>query len=202
MSSKKPFYVNFETPSYLLKVVYELIKEARLSGKIEKGTNETTRAVINGKAKLVLIAEDVDPPEVVAHFPVLCEELRIPYVFIPSKYELGKVLDGEIDFPVASACVVDAGRAEGALIEILVRLASIKRETYIALASEVKINPIFRGRNFKIEKDLCFVLMPFQEPFFRIYRTILKPSLEKLGLRVIKADDVFTPTVIIEDIWE
>ena len=66
----------------------------------------------------------------------------------------------------------------------------------------VKLNPIFRGRDFLIEDDLCFVLIPFREPFLRLYSKHIKPTLESLGLRVLKADDLFTPTVIVEDIWE
>lgn len=63
-------------------------------------------------------------------------------------------------------------------------------------------DPIFRGRDFLLEEDLCFVVMPFREPFFRIYDKCIKPTLEDLSLRVLKADDIFTPNPIIEDIWE
>jgi len=66
----------------------------------------------------------------------------------------------------------------------------------------VRLNPIFIGRDFMVEHDLCFVLMPFREPFFRLYQDHLKPTLEEMGLRAIKSDDIFTPTVIVEDIWE
>ena len=66
----------------------------------------------------------------------------------------------------------------------------------------VKINPIFQRRDFLIEDDLCFVLMPFAEPFTRLYLEHIKPTLEALNLRVMRADDFFTPTPIIEDIWE
>lgn len=69
-------------------------------------------------------------------------------------------------------------------------------------ARVVRLNPIFEGRDFLIEHDLCFVLIPFREPFYRIYEDHIKPTLEAAGLRVTKADDVFTPTAIIEDIWE
>jgi hypothetical protein len=52
-----------------------------------------------------------------------------------------------------------------------------------------------------IEDDLCFVLMPFDPPFLRLYEDHIKPSLTKMGLRVMIANDIFTPTEIIEDIW-
>lgn len=66
----------------------------------------------------------------------------------------------------------------------------------------VRLNPIFRGRDFLVENDLCFVLMPFREPFLRLYQEQVKPTLEGIGLRVTKSNDLFTPTVIVEDIWE
>lgn len=66
----------------------------------------------------------------------------------------------------------------------------------------VRLNPIFQGRDFMVEDDLCFVLMPFREPFYRLYENCIKPALEAVGLKVVKADDLFTPTAIIEDIWE
>ncbi len=66
----------------------------------------------------------------------------------------------------------------------------------------MKLNPIFRGRDFLVEDDLCFVVIPLREPFLRLYSKHIKPTLESVGLRVLKADDLFTPTVIVEDIWE
>lgn len=66
----------------------------------------------------------------------------------------------------------------------------------------VKLRPIFKGRDFLVEEDLCFVLMPFREQFLRIYDDHIRPTLEEIGLRVMKSDDLFTTTEIIEDIWE
>ncbi|MEM1921819.1 MAG: ribosomal L7Ae/L30e/S12e/Gadd45 family protein, partial [Desulfurococcaceae archaeon] len=64
----KPFYIKFETPPDLAEKAYEALKKAReTGGKIRKGTNETTKAIERGQAQLVIIAEDVDPPEIVAH---------------------------------------------------------------------------------------------------------------------------------------
>lgn len=66
----------------------------------------------------------------------------------------------------------------------------------------VRLRPIFRGRNFLIEEDICFVLMPFRDPFLRIYEDHIKPTLENIGLRVMKSDDFFATREVIEDIWE
>ncbi len=105
----KPFYVRFAVPSELAEKAYEILSIARQTGKIKKGTNETTKAVERGLAKLVLIAEDVDPPEIVAHLPLLCEERGVPYVYVPSKERLGKAAG--IETQAAAACIIDPGQA-------------------------------------------------------------------------------------------
>jgi large subunit ribosomal protein L7Ae len=61
------------------------------SGKIIKGINEVTKAVEKGTAKLVVVAADVDPKELVMHIPIIAKEKGIAYLELPSKSELGKV---------------------------------------------------------------------------------------------------------------
>jgi len=65
----------------------------------------------------------------------------------------------------------------------------------------VRINPIFHGRDFEIENDLCFILMPFREPFDTIYKEHIKPTIEK-KFRTKRSDTIFKSSEIIEDIWE
>ncbi len=121
----KPFYVRFEVPPELAERAYEALKKARESGgKVKKGTNETTKAVERGLAKLVLIAEDVDPPEVVAHLPLLCEEKKIPYVYVPSKKKLGEAAG--IEVAAASACIIEAGEAKELIREIIAAISELK----------------------------------------------------------------------------
>jgi H/ACA ribonucleoprotein complex subunit 2 len=36
-----------------------------------------------------VIAGDVSPIDVITHVPILCEEAGIPYVYVPSKEDLG-----------------------------------------------------------------------------------------------------------------
>jgi large subunit ribosomal protein L7Ae len=68
---------------------YEAIELARKSGKIKKGTNEVTKAVEKNTAKLVLVAKDTSPKEVVMHMGPLCDEKKIPCIEVPSKEDLG-----------------------------------------------------------------------------------------------------------------
>ena len=54
--------------------VYDVVEKARKTGKVEKGTNEVTKAVERGTAKLVVYATDVEPKEIVMHLPIICKE--------------------------------------------------------------------------------------------------------------------------------
>lgn len=65
----------------------------------------------------------------------------------------------------------------------------------------VRVNPMFTGREFLLEKDLCFVLMAFESPYTEIYDKVIKPTVESEGFRCIKSDDIFSTTSVIEDIW-
>ncbi len=121
----KPYYVKFETPKDLVNAIYEAVRVAKQSGKVKKGTNETTKAIERGTSKLVVIAEDVEPPEVVAHLPILCEERNSAYVFVPSKQQLGQALG--IDVPSAAASIMDAGEAQHILEQIINSVASFKK---------------------------------------------------------------------------
>jgi large subunit ribosomal protein L7Ae len=121
----KPFYVKYEAPKEIVDAAYEALSIASKSGVVRKGTNEATKAVERAQAKLVVIAEDVDPPEVIAHLPLLCDERKIPYVFVPSKDKLGTAVG--IDVPCASACIVKEGEATGLIKEIITRLEQVKR---------------------------------------------------------------------------
>ena len=59
-------------------LVLQAIETAKASGKVKKGVNEVTKAVEKGTAKLVAYAEDVNPPEIVMHLPLLCKEKGHP----------------------------------------------------------------------------------------------------------------------------
>ncbi len=120
----KPMYVKFEVPEELAEKAYEAIEIARDTGRIRKGTNETTKAVEREEAVLVLIAEDVDPEEVVAHLPELCDEKGIPYVYVPSKDELGAAAG--IDVAAASACIIDPGDAKDLVDEIIEKVEELR----------------------------------------------------------------------------
>ena len=120
----KPFFIKFDVPKEVADAAYEALQLATQTGSVRKGTNEATKAVERAQAKLVVIAEDVDPPEVVAHLPIICEERKIPYVFVPTKQRIGSAIG--IDVPAAAACIIELGDAAPLVKEIAKRLEEIK----------------------------------------------------------------------------
>ena len=120
----KAYYVKFQVPEDLVSPIYEALRVSQQSGKVKKGTNEVTKAIERGVSKLVIIAEDVEPPEVVAHLPILCEEHGAAYAFVPSRQDLGKALG--IDVTSAAAAIIDAGDAQHIVDQIIASLSQIK----------------------------------------------------------------------------
>ncbi len=91
--------------------VYSIIEKAKRTGKIEKGTNEVTKAIERGTAKFVAYASDVEPKEIVQHIPLLCKEKKIPCHEIDSRQKLGIAVG--IPVSASSVAVIEAGEAEG-----------------------------------------------------------------------------------------
>ena len=120
----KAYYVKNETPAELVNPILEALRVAATTGKVRKGTNEATKAIERGISKLIIIAEDVEPPEVVAHLPLICEEQGAAYAFVPEKQELGKALG--IDVTSAAAAILDAGDAQHIIDEVVASLAKAK----------------------------------------------------------------------------
>jgi large subunit ribosomal protein L7Ae len=120
----KGYYVKFETPPDLVNPILEALRVASQSGKVRKGTNEATKAIERGISKLIVIAEDVEPPEVVAHLPIICDEQGAAYAFVPSKQELGKALG--IDVMSAAAAILDSGDAQHIVDQVIESIAKVK----------------------------------------------------------------------------
>jgi large subunit ribosomal protein L7Ae len=59
---------------------------------VKYGINHITRLVEQKKAKLVVIAHDVDPIELVVWLPCLCRKMGVPYCIVKGKARLGAVV--------------------------------------------------------------------------------------------------------------
>ena len=121
----KAIYVRFEVPKDLTDKIYQVVEIAKESGKIRKGTNEVTKLVERGEAQFVVMAEDVQPEEILAHMPLLCEEKGVPYAYVPSKQELG-VATG-LGKATASTAILDAGKGKPLLDEVASKLRQLTK---------------------------------------------------------------------------
>ncbi|MEM4625313.1 MAG: ribosomal L7Ae/L30e/S12e/Gadd45 family protein [Candidatus Pacearchaeota archaeon] len=65
--------------------LYSIVEKSRKTGKIERGTNEVTKAIERGTAKMVIAAKDVSPKEIISHLSILCKEKGIKYGEVDSK---------------------------------------------------------------------------------------------------------------------
>jgi large subunit ribosomal protein L7Ae len=75
---------------------------------VKFGINHVVALIEAKKAKLVVIAHDVDPIELVIYLPTLCRKLDIPYVIVKGKARLGAVVHQK----TATALVVTDVRKE------------------------------------------------------------------------------------------
>ncbi len=91
-----------EFPKEIVSKAYEAVEIAKNTGKIKKGVNEATKAVDRGQAKLVVIAKDVNPKEILMHMPALCEEKKVPLIVVPSKSDLGAAAGIELGTTVVA----------------------------------------------------------------------------------------------------
>ena len=90
--------------------IYSIIEKARKTGKIEKGTNEVTKAIERETAKLVVYAADVSPKEIIQHIPILCKEKKIKCVEADSKQKLG--IAAGLSIGCSSIAVINPGEAD------------------------------------------------------------------------------------------
>lgn len=110
-------YVNFSVSNDVVTKTYEALQLAKQSGTIRKGANEVTKSVERGLATFVVIAEDVDPEEVVIHIPKMCEQKKIAYSYVPTKVELGKAIG--MNVPCTAIAVEKQGNAANAIKEVV-----------------------------------------------------------------------------------
>lgn len=121
----KAMFVRYETPKEVADKMHQMIEMARESGKVKKGTNEVTKLIERGEAKFVIMAEDVQPPEILAHIPLLCEEKNIPYGYVATKQELG--FSCGLEKPTASVAIIDPGKGKPQMDSIIEQIKELKK---------------------------------------------------------------------------
>ena len=105
-------HIAFETPKDIQEQVYELVKaigkEGR--GKIKKGANEVTKAAERGIASMIVMAENVNPGELLAHVPMICKEKGIPYIYVEDQGYLADSAGMTAGTRTAAVAVLDVDK--------------------------------------------------------------------------------------------
>ncbi|GAB0100389.1 H/ACA ribonucleoprotein complex subunit 2-like protein [Sergentomyia squamirostris] len=77
----------------LTKKCFKLVKKAaKQKTFVRNGLKDVQKRLRKGETGLVIFAGDVRPIEMICHLPAVCEEKSIPYVYVPSKSDLGSAL--------------------------------------------------------------------------------------------------------------
>jgi large subunit ribosomal protein L7Ae len=116
--------VKFQVPEEIQNKALEALEIARDTGKIKKGSNEATKAIERSIATLVLIGADVEPAEIVMHLAPLCDEKKIPYIFINKQNDLGTA--SGLDVGSAAAAIVKPGKAKELIDEIVKQVQDLR----------------------------------------------------------------------------
>lgn len=94
--------------------------------------------------------------------------------------------------------------ADQIIVELKTHLARAEERLATLSALSLVASPIWEGRRFSAESDLCFVLMPFAavDDIQKVYVEHTKPAVEKCGMRCMRADDIYGVSGVMQSIWE
>jgi large subunit ribosomal protein L7Ae len=129
LNKKKAADLRKEKPNEKIEVKH--VKPQTKKPKFVKfGLKHVVALVESRKARLVLIASDVDPLELVLWLPTLCKKKDIPYMIVKGKANLGSIVHKKT---AAALCITEVKKADEKELEILIQKA---RENYLDRYSE------------------------------------------------------------------
>ncbi|MEM0201250.1 MAG: 50S ribosomal protein L7Ae [Candidatus Micrarchaeaceae archaeon] len=143
-------YVKFEVSKEVSEKALEAVRLAKQNGTVRKGVNEVTKSIERGLSTLVILAEDIDPEEVVMHIPNLCEQKKINFVYVPTKLELGKALGMSV--PCSSVAIEKPGDAQSTINDVVSRITG-KSSGKSEEAHEKKVEVKKEKKEHKEEKQ-------------------------------------------------
>ena len=121
-------HIAFETPSDIQEQVYEMVKSLGKDGRgrLKKGANEVTKAAERGSAKMVVMAENVNPGELLAHIPMICVEKEIPFIYVEDQAYLAEAAGMSLGTRTAAIAIMEVEQeAEGKFKEVKEHCATL-----------------------------------------------------------------------------
>jgi len=126
---------------------------------VKYGLNHITHLVETKKAKLVVIAHDVEPIELVVWLPALCRKMGVPYVIVKSKSRLGYLVYKKTATALA---VTEVRKEDAAKLEQLVEKAKTQyndnaadRKKWGGGVMGIKAQHVQKARALAIQKELA-----------------------------------------------
>jgi len=116
-------YVKVELTDELKAKTIEIIEKST-KGKIKAGLNEVTKAIERGTAKLIIVAEDVSPAELVMHVPILCAEKNTPISYIATRKDLGE--KAGLRMATSAIAIIDSP-AEAEIKDLATKIGDLKK---------------------------------------------------------------------------
>ena len=106
------------------KKVHKLVKKASSAKLIRRGVKEVVKALRKGEKGFCIIAGDISPIDVISHVPIMCEDRSIPYIYVPSKHDLGTAASTKRP----TSCVLISPKSDFAEKDLYDKLAAEARE--------------------------------------------------------------------------
>ena len=105
-------HIAYETPQDVQEQVYEMVKALGKDGRgsLKKGANEVTKAAERGSAQMVIMAENVNPSELLAHIPMICKEKSIPFIYVEDQAYLAEAAGMPVGTRTAAIAVMDVSK--------------------------------------------------------------------------------------------
>lgn len=111
------------------KKVHKLVKKASSAKVVRRGVKEVVKALRKGEKGFCIIAGDISPIDVISHLPIMCEDRNIPYIYVPSKHDLGTAASTKRP----TSCVLISPKSDFAENELYEKLVEEAREACAAM---------------------------------------------------------------------
>ena len=73
----------------LTKKIHKLVKKGSGAKIIRRGVKEVVKGLKKNEKGICIIAGDIFPVDVISHISSYCEDKDVPYIYVPSKHDLG-----------------------------------------------------------------------------------------------------------------
>lgn len=111
------------------KKVHKLVKKASSAKVVRRGVKEVVKALRKGEKGFCIIAGDISPIDVISHLPIMCEDRNVPYIYVPSKHDLGTAASTKRP----TSCVLISPKSDFSERELYDKLVEEAREAGVAM---------------------------------------------------------------------